>query len=153
MQVLTTAPGPFPTGASHDLSFEVDYPEVPLLLYAAIGGGAAGLLARPRCAKLDARGASLALETANDTANAAAAAAARDAGAITDAAGAPEVQVLTTAPEMTLAWLALPQGKLYALADGTDDEVEASHLSEQAQEEGMGIGDEGDAAGQRDVPP
>ena len=125
----------------------------PLLLYAAIGGGAAGLLARPRCAKLDARGASLALETANDTANAAAAAAARDAGAITDAAGAPEVQVLTTAPEMTLAWLALPQGKLYALADGTDDEVEASHLSEQAQEEGMGIGDEGDAAGQRDVPP
>ena len=124
----------------------------PLLLYAAIGGGAAGLLARPRCAKLDARGASLALETANDTANAAAAAAARDAGAITDAAGAPEVQVLTTAPEMTLAWLALPQGKLYALADGTDDEVEASHL-EQAQELGLGIGDEGDAAGQRDVPP
>jgi hypothetical protein len=123
----------------------------PLLLYAAIGGGAAGLLARPRCAKLDARGASLALETAFVEANAAAAAA-RDAGAITDAAGAPEVQVLTTAPEMTLAWLALPQGKLYALADGTDDEVEASHL-EQAQEEGMGIGDEGDAAGQRDVPP
>ena len=133
----------------------------PLLLYAAIGGGAAGLLARPRCAKLDARGASLALETALVEANAAAAAAARDAGAITDAAGAPEVQVLTTAPEMqvlttapemTLAWLALPQGKLYALADGTDDEIEASHL-EQAQEEGMGIGDEGDAAGQRDVPP
>jgi hypothetical protein len=132
----------------------------PLLLYAAIGGGAAGLLARPRCAKLDARGASLALETAFVEANAAAAAA-RDAGAITDAAGAPEVQVLTTAsemqvlttaPEMTLAWLALPQGKLYALADGTDDEIEASHL-EQAQEEGMGIGDEGDAAGQRDVPP
>jgi len=132
----------------------------PLLLYAAIGGGAAGLLARPRCAKLDARGASLALETAFVEANAAAAAA-RDAGAITDAAGAPEVQVLatapemqvlTTAPEMTLAWLALPQGKLYALADGTDDEVEASHL-EQAQEEGLGIGDEGDAAGQRDVPP
>jgi len=151
MQVLTTAPGPFPTGASHDLSFEVDYPEVPLLLYAAIGGGAAGLLARPRCAKLDARGASLALETALVEANAAAAAA-RDAGAITDAAGAPEVQVLTTAPEMTLAWLALPQGKLYALADGTDDEVEASHL-EQAQELGLGIGDEGDAAGQRDVPP
>ena len=125
----------------------------PLLLYAAIGGGAAGLLARPRCAKLDARGASLALETALVEANAAAAAAARDVGAITDAAGAPEAQVLTTAPEMTLAWLALPQGKLYALADGTDDEVEASHLSEQAQEEGMGIGDEGDAAGQRDVPP
>ena len=123
----------------------------PLLLYAAIGGGAAGLLARPRCAKLDARGASLALETALVEANAAAAAA-RDAGAITDAAGAPEVQVLTTAPEMTLAWLALPQGKLYALADGTDDEVEASHL-EQAQELGIGIGDEGDAAGQRDVPP
>ena len=118
----------------------------PLLLYAAIGGGAAGLLARPRCAKLDARGASLALETALDEANAAA------AGAITDAAGAPELQVLATAPEMTLAWLALPQGKLYALADGTDDEVEASHL-EQAQEEGIGIGDEGDAAGQRDVPP
>ena len=67
-------------------------------------------------------------------------------------ATAPEMQVLTTAPEMTLAWLALPQGKLYALADGTDDEVEASHL-EQAQEEGIGIGDEGDAAGQRDVPP
>jgi hypothetical protein len=146
MQVLTTAPWPFPTGASHDLSFEVDYPEVPLLLYAAIGGGAAGLLACPRCAKLDARGASLALETALVEANAAA------AGAITGAAGAPEVQVLTTAPEMTLAWLALPQGKLYALADGTDDEVEASHL-EHAQEEGMGIGDEGDAAGQRDVPP
>jgi hypothetical protein len=125
----------------------------PLLLYAAIGGGAAGLLARPRCAKLDARGASLALDTALVEANAAAAAAARDVGAITDAAGAPEAQVLTTAPEMTLAWLALPQGKLYALADGTDDEVEASHLSEQAQEEGMGIGDEGDAAGQRDVPP
>jgi type II secretory pathway component PulL len=124
----------------------------PLLLYAAIGGGAAGLLARPRCAKLDARGASLALETALVEANAAAAAAARDAGAITDAAGAPEVQVLTTAPEMTLAWLALPQGKLYALADGTDDEVEASHL-EHAQELGIGIGDEGDAAGQRDVPP
>jgi DNA-binding GntR family transcriptional regulator len=34
----------------------------------------------------------------------------------------------------SLAWLALPQGKLYALADGTDDEVEASHL-EQAQED------------------
>ena len=34
MQVLTTVPWPFPTGASHDLSFEVDYPEVPLLLYA-----------------------------------------------------------------------------------------------------------------------
>ena len=130
----------------------------PLLLYAAIGGGATGLLACPRCAKLDARGASLALDTALVEA---AAAAARDAGAITDAAGAPEVQVLatapemqvlTTAPEMTLAWLALPQGKLYALADGTDDEVEASHL-EQAQEEEMGIGDEGDAAGQRDIPP
>ena len=130
-------------GASRDLSFEVDYPEAPLLLYAAIGGGAAGLFARPRCSKLDARGASLALDTALVEANAAAAAAARDAGAITGAGGA---------PEMTLAWLALPQGKLYALADGTDDEVEASHL-EQAQELELGIGDEGDAAGQRDVPP
>jgi S1-C subfamily serine protease len=56
----------------------------PLLLYAAIGGGAAGLLARPRCAKLDARGASLALETALGEANAAA------AGAHTGAAGAPD---------------------------------------------------------------
>ena len=77
----------------------------------------------------------------------AAAAAARDAGAITGAGGA---------PEMTLAWLALPQGKLYALADGTDDEVEASQLEhdlEQAQELELGIGHEGDAAGQRDVPP
>ena len=122
-------------GASRDLSFEVDYPEAPLLLYAAIGGGEVGQLARPRCAKLDPRGASLAI----DEANAAAATASRDAGA----AGAPEV---------TLAWLALPQGKLFALADGTDDEVEASHL-EQAQELELGIGDEGDAAGQRDVPP
>ncbi len=97
-------------GSWRELHFEIDYPEAPLLLFSCVGAGGSLAGVHPRCSRLDDRGCSIAIDDAR-SAN----------GAAEDGDDGDNTAEDGDSPTtVSVAWLALPAGKLWALAESDE---------------------------------